>query len=154
MSQTTSLSDLDESIKTNFENDKHRMLANLVFTSNWLRNNFNAFIAPYGLSFQQFNILRILRGNGDWMSMNDIKRVMIDKSPHTTRMVTKLLEKNLVDRKRSSKDRRVIYVTITKKGLALLKKLDVESKGQNSFLDQITEAEAQQVNSILDKLRQ
>lgn len=147
------MSDLDENIKTRFENDRHRMMANLVFTSNWLKSRFNEFIVPYGISFQQFNILRILRGKGDWMTMNDIKSVMIDKSPHTTRMVTKLMEKELVERKRSAKDRRVIYVTITDLGLQFLKKIDLESQELNGFIDNISNEEAQQVNATLDKLR-
>lgn len=145
--------DLDKSIKTRFENNKHRMLANIVFTANWLKNNMNEFIAPYGLSNQQFNILRILRGKGDWMTMNDIKNVMIDKSPHTTRMVTKLMDKGWVKRKRSSKDRRVVFVSITPAGLDLLSELDGKSKDVMGFLDSISMEEAQKVNQILDKMR-
>lgn len=148
------VSDLDKNIKTRFQDDKHRMLANIVFTSNWLRNRFSAFITPFGLSSQQFNILRILRGKGDWMTMNDIKNVMIDKSPHTTRMVTKLLEKGWVERKRSEEDRRIIYVSITQSGLDLLKEVDREETTMVEFLEKITVEEAAQINAILDKMRE
>jgi DNA-binding MarR family transcriptional regulator len=147
------MSDLDDSIKTRFSSDKHRMLANIVFSANWIKNDFNQFIKPFGLSSQQFNILRILRGKGDWMTMNDIKSVMIDKSPHTTRMVTKLLDKGLVDRKRSDKDRRIIFVGITKEGLDQLAEIDKKAEDTPRFIDNYSEEEARLVNSILDKMR-
>lgn len=147
------MSDLDKAIKTKFENDKHRFVTNLIFTSNWIKNNFSDFLIPFEVSSQQFNILRILRGAGDWVSMNDIKKLMIDKSPHTTRLTTKLLDKELVKRRRSVKDRRVVYVTITEKGLKLLIKIDKESKDQMAFLNKITIEEAQLVTEILDKMR-
>jgi len=147
------VTDLDKAIKTKFENDKHRFLTNLIFTSNWIKNNFSDFLMPFDLSSPQFNILRILRGAGNWVSMNDIKKLMIDKSPHTTRLTTKLLEKDLVKRKRSEEDRRVVYVSITETGLKLLSKIDVEAKGQMDFLEKISVEEAQLMNSILDKMR-
>ena len=147
------MSDLDKSIKTKFRNDKHRMLANIVFTSNWLKNSMTEFITPFGLSHQQFNILRILRGKGEWMTMNDIKKVMIDKSPHTTRMVTKLLDKGWVNRKQGTKDRRVVYVKITQTGLNLLTEIDKMEIDVVSFLDKISDDEAKQVNELLDRMR-
>ena len=147
------MSDLDDAVKTNFENEKYRFVTNLIFTSNWIRNGFSDFLIPFDLSSQQFNILRILRGAGDWVSMNEIKKLMIDKSPHTTRMTNKLLEKELVERKRSDKDRRVVFVSITKKGLALLAKIDIESKEIMKFTENFSLEEAKQMNAILDKLR-
>ena len=147
------MSDLDESIKTRFQNEKHRMLVNIVFTSNWLRNKRSEFLKPYDLSFQQFNILRILRGNGGWMTMNDVKSVMIDKAPHMTRMVTKLLDKGFVERKPCLKDRRVTFIQISKPGLALLEELDQKTKDEMRMLDGITLEEAKVVNSVLDRIR-
>ncbi|BDD04571.1 MarR family winged helix-turn-helix transcriptional regulator [Aureibacter tunicatorum] len=148
------MSDLDDSIKTKFENEKHRFVTNLIFTSNWIKNGFSDFLAPFGISSQQFNILRILRGAGDWVTMNEVKNLMIDKSPHTTRMTTKLLDKKLLERKRCEEDRRVVYVSITKEGLALLAEIDQGGKEQMSFLEKISEEDAKTVNSILDKLRE
>lgn len=153
MPQRMEMSDLDKSIKTRFRDDKHRMLANLVFTSNWLKNRMTEFITPFGLSNEQFNILRILRGNGDWMTMNDVKSVMIDKSPHMTRMVNKLLDKGWVDRKQGTKDRRVVYVKITQSGLDLLTEIDGVELDVVGFLDNISGEEAKQVNEILDRMR-
>jgi len=88
------------------------------------------------------------------MTMNDIKNVMIDKSPHTTRMVTKLLENGWVERKRSEEDRRIIYVSITRSGLDLLKEVDREETTMIEFLEKITVEEAAQINAILDKMRE
>lgn len=147
------VSDLDKELKTNFQNDKYRFVTNLIFTSNWIKNGVNEHLSTFGMSSQQFNILRILRGADDWVSMNDIKKLMIDKSPHTTRLTTKLLDKKLVKRRRSEKDRRVVYVIITDEGLALLKEIDVGVEERMKFLDKVTVEEAQTVNSILDKMR-
>lgn len=147
------VSDLDEQIKTNFQNDKHRFITNVVFTSNWVKNNFSDFLTPFGVSSQQFNILRILKGADDWVAMNDIKKLMIDKSPHTTRLTTKLLDKKLVERRRSEKDRRVVFISITNEGRSLLDKIDIGAAKQMNFLEKITLEEAQTVSSILDKLR-
>jgi len=147
------VSDLDKEIKTKFQNDKHRFVTNLIFTSNWVKNGFSNFLIPFDLSSQQFNILRILKGAEDWVSMTEIKKLMIDKSPHTTRLTTKLLDKNLVKRRRSSVDRRVVYISITSEGLLLLKKIDLGSAEQMNFLDKISLEEAKVMNEILDRMR-
>lgn len=154
-SQTNKMASIDEELKTKFAHDKHRLFANVVFTSNWLSNLVAKFLAPFDLTSPQFNILRILRGAKDWVSMNDIKRLMVEKSPHTTRLVDKLQKKELVERKRSEKDRRVVYVSITQKGLDLLAEIDIKSKESNHMLalDRITDDEANKVNEILTKLR-
>ena len=145
---------IDEEIKTRFEHDKHRFIANLIFTSTWFRNQFDEFLKPYQLSQQQFNVLRILRGANDWVTMNDIKRLMIDKFPNTTRMSDKMIEKGLIERRRSEKDRRIVYLSITKKGLDLLKEID-ESKNLKhmAFMDRITDEEAVMMCEILDRMR-
>jgi DNA-binding MarR family transcriptional regulator len=148
------MASIDEEIKTEFMNDRHRFIANMVFTSGWMKNQFADFLKPYGLSSPQFNILRILRGASDWKAMNDVKDLMVEKSPNTTRLVDKLLNKQLIKRKRSASDRRVVYVAITPVGLDLLKEIDKEDNGDHvSFLEKITEEEAKQVNDILNKIR-
>ena len=103
---------------------------------------------------QQFNILRILRGADDWVTMNSIKDLMIDKAPNTTRLSDKLMDKELVERKRSSEDRRVVYLKITQKGLELLKKIDEDDRGEHKdFIDRISEKDAKHFSDILDKMR-
>lgn len=147
------MSDLEDHIKTKFKNERQKFLTNLVFTTNWVKNGYNGMLTPFGISGQQFNILRILRGAGDWVSMNDVKKLMIDKSPHTTRMTNKLLDKQLVKRKRSENDRRVVFVSITEEGLKMLAELDTVSNDHMKYLENISLEEAELVNSVLDKLR-
>ena len=144
---------IDIEIKGKFQNNKHRFIANLVFTSNWFRNLVGEHLKPYNISFQQLNILRILRGTKDWISMNDLKKFMIEKSPNATRLADKLITKGFVERKRSEVDRRVVYLTITDKGIELLETINKISGNYMEFTTRITEEEAKQVSDILDKIR-
>lgn len=148
------MASIDKEIKSKFTSEKHRFLANLMFTSSWVRNSFTDFFKAYGISSPQFNILRILRGANDWVAMSKVKAVMVEKSPNTTRLADKLLAKKLIERNRSDSDRRVVYVKITGKGLKLLKEMDDNNTGnQTAFLDKITEKDAKQISKILDKMR-
>ena len=148
------MANIDDDMKTKFANDKHRFVANVVYTGNWIKNQFSEFIKPFGVSPQQFNILRILRGANQWVSMNDIKNRMVEKSPNTTRLCDKLLEKKLIERRRDKRDRRLVFLRISKPGLQLLKEIDEHDDGSHmSFFDNISDEEAKIVSQVLDKLR-
>lgn len=145
---------IDEEVKTKFANERHRFITNVVYTSGWVTNLSTEALKPFGISNQQFNILRILRGASDWVAMTDVKGLMIEKSPNATRLADKMLNKNLIERKRSTSDRRVVYIRITKIGLDLLIAIDnTDNKIMAALMNNITEKEAKQVSSILDKLR-
>lgn len=145
---------IDEVTKTRFLNDKHRFVLNLMYTSNYIRSLFEEQLKPFGLTNPQFNILRILRGAGDWKTMGDVKELMVEKSPNTTRLVDKLLDKGLIKRERDVNDRRVVYIKITKKGLNVLKKIDEIEQGDHiDIFNRITEKEAKKASEIIDKLR-
>lgn len=144
---------IDTEIKGKFKNNKQRFIANLIFTSNWFRNLVGEHLKPYNISFQQLNILRILKGAEAWLSMNDLKNLMIEKSPNATRLADKLITKGFVERKRSEADRRVVYLAITDKGIELLETINKISGSYMEFTTRITEEEAQQVSDILDKIR-
>ena len=145
---------IDDEMKSRFQSDQHRAVANVMFTGSWIRNLFVDFIKPYGISPQQFNILRILRGAGDWMNMQDIKSRMVEKSPNTTRLCDKLLDKGLILRNRSEADRRVVFLKISEKGLELLADIDkVEPTQVEKFWENLTVEEANTLSDLLDKLR-
>jgi len=144
---------IDEEIKTRFTNDKHRALTNIIYTAQWVKKQFDAFILDYGLTGPQFNILRILRGAGDWTSMNKIKDLMIEKSPNATRLCDKLVAKELVARKKSDTDGRVVFLKISDAGLALLAEIDNAKGAHTTIGDNLTEEETNIINSLLDKLR-
>lgn len=133
---------------------KYRMMAEIGLTSTWIKGLWTTFLAPYGVSTQQFNILRILRAENDWMMMQDVKARMFEPAPNTTRLADKLVANKLIDRERSSDDRRVVFVKVTGKGISLLKKIDAEKRGpQYDFLENVTVEEAKNVAATLRKLR-
>jgi DNA-binding MarR family transcriptional regulator len=145
---------IDKAIKSKFKSEQQRMVVNLLYTSNWLKNIHSDLLQPFDITSQQYNILRILRGNGDWMTMNTVKERMIDKSPNTTRLADKLVTKKYVERKRCEEDRRVVYVKITAKGVKLMAEIDEKSmKPFEKIADKISNKDAAIVSSILDKLR-
>lgn len=145
---------IDQEIKTEFQNEQHRFIANLMFTSNWFQNLFNDFLKPFDISSQQFNVLRILRGAKDWVTMNEIKSLMIEKAPNATRLSDKLLAKGLVERKRSEEDRRIVYLSITQKGLDLLTKIDEQQENKMyEAMGKVTEEEAKLISGVLDRIR-
>lgn len=145
---------IDSEIKSTFVNDQHRFVTNLVFTAGWVQNAFTENLKPFGISPQQYNILRILKGAGEWLAMTEVKDGLLDKAPNATRLVNKLLKKELIERNRSEADRRVVYVRITKAGLALFEEINQQDSIVQHALDtHITAKEAKYVSDILDKFR-
>lgn len=145
--------EIGQVIKSKFRNARHKAVVNLRYTSNYIGNIQNSYMAQYDLSMPQFNILRILRGANGAISVNTVKDRMVEKSPNTTRLMDKLIDKGLMERVRCEEDRRVVYVSITKAGLDLLAKIDEDSESKLDVSGNLTEAEAEQLSALLDKLR-
>ncbi len=145
------MGDLSKDIKSKFKNNKVKALINIKYTANWLTSKEITFFKPHGISPQQFNILRILRGANEAVKVQVVKERMIERAPNATRLMDKLCDKKLIERVRCEDDRRVVFVEINKKGLALLKKIDGELN--IDFLNKLTEDEAKILSNILDKIR-
>lgn len=145
------MGDLGKDIKSTFTNQRVKALLNIKYTANWLDQIGAAILKPYQISEQQYNILRILRGAGKAITVNEVKERMIQKSPNATRLMDKLCEKKLIDRRRCENDRRVVFIQINRKGLDLLDKIDM--KELDGCLNVLTEDEAVTLNRILDKIR-
>lgn len=145
------MGDLSKDIQSSFPSSKVKALINIKYTANWLSNKEVAFFKPYGISPQQFNILRILRGAKEAIKVQLVKERMIERSPNATRLMDKLLEKKLISRYRCEHDRRVVYVEITEEGLLLLSNID--KAGKLSFLNNLSEEEAKLLSDLLDKIR-
>ncbi len=145
--------DIGEIIQSKFQSSFQKAVVNLRYTANFLGNIQNNFMAKYDLSIAQFNILRILRGAKGPISVNTIKERMVERSPNTTRLMDKLIEKNLIERVRCDNDRRVVYVEITKDGLDILARIDVDPDLRLNACGSLTEAEAEQLSNLLDKMR-
>ncbi len=145
---------IDSEIKSKFTNAQHRFVTNLVFTANWVQNAFVEDLKPFDVSPQQYNILRILKGIGDWTTMSEVKDGLMEKSPNATRLVDKLLKKRLIERRASAKDRRVVRVRISETGLKLFEEINQkESVIQKALNNNISARDANYVSSILDKFR-
>lgn len=145
---------IDSEIKSAFANDQHRFVTNLVFTAGWVQNAFTEHLKPFGISSQQYNILRILKGAGEWLAMSEVKDGLLEKAPNATRLVNKLLKKELIERNRSEMDRRVVYVRISEAGLALFEEINQTASVVQHALDtHITAKEARLASGILDKFR-
>ena len=145
------MGDIGKDIQSTFPNEHVKALINIKYTANWLDTIGNEMLKPSKITVQQYNILRILRGAGKAITVNSVKERMIQKSPNSTRLMDKLCDKGLIERKRCENDRRVVYVEITKGGLETIEKIPIERF--DAYMYKISEEEAKMLNTILDKLR-
>ena len=145
------MEDISKNINSKFANNKVKALLNIIYTANWINSHQNAFFKPYGISPQQYNILRILQGADNPIKVQIIKDRMIERSPNATRLMDKLCLKNLIERISCPEDRRVVHIQITKDGSRLLNKIFKHFK--NDLLENLTEKEAIQLSDLLDKIR-
>jgi DNA-binding MarR family transcriptional regulator len=142
---------ISKDMSSTFGSEKIKAFLNIKYTASWLHNKEVIFLKPFGVSPQQYNILRILRGAKKAVKVQLVKERMIDKSPNITRLMDKLLEKKLIERYRCKDDRRVVFVNITQLGLLLLTKID--KKGKIQYLEGLTTEEAIILSDLLDKIR-
>ncbi|MFT5238895.1 MAG: MarR family 2-MHQ and catechol resistance regulon transcriptional repressor [Ulvibacter sp.] len=145
------MGDISKDINSTFKNNKVKALLNLIYTANWINSKQNTFFKPFGISPQQYNILRILRGAPEPIAVQTIKDRMLERAPNTTRLMDKMCSKKLIDRVPCPGDRRVVHIEITEDGLQLLKKIDKE--GKDDILKNLTEEEAIVLSDLLDRIR-
>lgn len=145
------MGDLAKDINSDFSNNRVKALLNILYTANWISNYQNEFFKPFGISRQQYNVLRILRGSEVPLKVQTIKDRMIERSPNTTRLMDKLCAKQLIERLTSKTDRRVVKTQLTSKGRELLG--DIPNDFNVELLKNLTEEEAEQLSMLLDKMR-
>ena len=145
------MGDISKDINSKFDNNKVKALVNILYTASWITNIQNSFFKSFGISPQQYNILRILNGAKAPLKVQTIKDRMIDRSPNATRLMDKLCAKKLIDRIPCPEDRRVVHITITEKGKKLLG--EISENLNDDILKNLTENEATQLSDLLDKLR-
>jgi DNA-binding MarR family transcriptional regulator len=138
----------------NFTSEHHRSLVSLIFVGNWIISKHQLFFKKYDITMQQFNILRILRGqHPKSASINTLKERMLDKMSDVSRLVERLRKAELVERKSCEADRRAVDVKISPKGLQLLRVIDDEIIVLEDMLkNALTEKEVAQLNKLLDKM--
>ena len=146
---------IEEDIKsTNFEDNYHKAVINLSYTYSWINNFLRSQLEQYNLTPQQFNILRILRGQYPKpATVNLLKERMIDKMSDASRIVDRMIQKGLVSRCINNRDRRAVDIRISEDGLTILGKMDKEFKTRDLLKNNLTEDEASQLSNLLDKMR-
>lgn len=147
---------IEEVIKAkNSVSNEKRTVLNILYTQNILAEKFNEILKPFDVSAEQFNVLRILRGQkGKPAPMCAIQERMIARTSNTTRLVDKLVAKQLVTRKICSQNRRKMDIGITEKGLNLLRELDpLVDNQEKEHARNLTTTELEQLNTLLEKYR-
>jgi len=146
---------IEDVLRTNkFENEYHKASLNIIYTSNFIQGLFKEVIDREKITLQQFNVLRILRGQqGKPSTINLLKERLLDKMSDVSRIIDRLVQKKLVSRCISDRDRRAVDIYITKEGLAILEKLDKQVSVYTLLGHSLTEEECKQINYLLDKMR-
>ncbi|MBT1706401.1 MarR family winged helix-turn-helix transcriptional regulator [Chryseosolibacter indicus] len=136
-----------------FKSAHQKALVNFLYTSNWLHYKQQEFFKPYGITGQQYNILRILKGqHPKSISATEIKSRMLDRNSDVSRLLDRLELKNLIIKKTSTADKRATDVFITEQGLELLKAIAKKEELVDEMFN-ITEEEALLLSDLLDKCR-
>jgi DNA-binding MarR family transcriptional regulator len=137
-----------------FRSAKNKAMVNLLFTYGWTMEQIKQFVSAEDITPQQYNILRILRGSFPQpLSTMQIRERMLDKMSDTSRIVDRLIAKDLVKKSVSATDKRLVDVMITERGQALLDRLDNRNNDLDSIFKNLTDAEASALSNLLDKLR-
>lgn len=146
---------LEEEIKqTKFKSEQQKAILNILFTANWIQNLQKEFFEPYGITGQQFNILRILRGqHPNRICAYELKSRMLDKNSDVSRLLDRLIGKKLVDKSPSKKDKRASEIRITTQGLALLNEIDSLINTLDSRILKLSATDAAKLSALLDKCR-
>lgn len=145
------MGDISKDINSKFPNNRVKALLNIIYTANWINSCQNEAFKAFGISPQQYNILRILRGAGEPLKVQTIKDRMLERAPNATRLMDKLCAKNLIERFPSEHDRRVVKIAITDEGLQLLESIPKDLNKE--LLKNLTENEAEELSNLLDKMR-
>jgi len=145
---------LQEEIKqSSFRNERQKGIINLVYTYNWVQSQLKALLKPYGVTLQQFNVLRILNGQSVPISTHEIRARMLDRMSDVSRIVDRMYKKDLVKRTPCAKDRRLVDVAIADKGRRLIQQIDEQKDVIDGLLGNLEEAELVLLNGLLDKVR-
>ncbi|HQS05936.1 MAG: MarR family transcriptional regulator [Sphingobacteriales bacterium 17-39-43] len=137
-----------------FEDNHQKVVVNLIYTYGWITNLLRLKLNKHSITLQQYNILRILRGQyPNPATVNILKERMLDKMSDASRIVERLVQKDLVKRCVSNKDRRAVDILISQKGLDILQKLDNEVSLKDLLSKNMSDEEANTLSGLLDKMR-
>ncbi len=143
----------DEIKQSTFSSAQQKAVLNLIFTSSWLHNMHQQFLKPFGITGQQFNILRILKGqHPKSISAKEIKSRMLDQNSDVSRLLQRLLKKDFIIVETCPNDKRATEISISQKGISLLNEINKQQKKLDRIIA-LSEKEAEQLSELLDKSR-
>lgn len=147
--------EIEKEIYSNkFENNHQKVIINLIYTYGWITNLLKQKLNRHKITLQQYNILRILRGqHPNPATINLLKERMLDKMSDASRIVERLVQKELVKRCINDKDRRAVDILISPKGLEILKTLDIQMSSREILKKNLSDEDAELLSSLLDKMR-
>jgi DNA-binding MarR family transcriptional regulator len=145
---------IEELIKqTKFRDEKHKAIISILYTANLLNNFHEDYFRQFELTSQQYNALRILRGqHPNPATVNLIRERMMDKMSDASRIVERLRKAGFVERVVSKKDRRAVDVLITQKGLDVLALIDARDEKTDIPARYLSQDEAAELNRLLGKV--
>lgn len=148
------MADFEDDIQSKFINERVKANLNVLYTANWIYNKMSSNLKPFGLTHEQFNVLRILRGkHPDFMNQKDVLSRMVAPNSNLTLIIKKLIGKNLVKVNQSAEDKRAYEINLTENGLLKLKEVDEFIRSQKDGFSSLSESEAFHLNALLDKIR-
>jgi DNA-binding MarR family transcriptional regulator len=143
----------DEIQQKNFKTQQQKLAVNILYSCNWLNGHYAVFFKGLDITIQQFNVLRILRGQPHPCALKIIKERMLDRMSDASRIVDKLVAKKYVIRKQCPGDRRSVHLLISDQGRQLLESLDYIDDETKDIFKNLTASEIEQINNLLDKMR-
>lgn len=146
---------IQEEIKQKgFRSSFQKAFINIIYTNNWLQEQVRSMLSGEGLTNQQFNVLRILRGSHpEPLSTLQIRERMLDKMSDTSRIVDRLMKKDFVTKITCPTDKRLVDVCITDLGLEKLAQIDKKEVLIDQSLHNLSPEEAETLSQLLDKIR-
>ncbi len=145
---------IEDAIKSSFRSEEQKVRVNIYFTSYFLNNQIVEVLKQFKLSFAQYNTLRILRGQyPKSISLLLLRDRMLDKGADVSRLVERLFQRDLIDRRESKEDRRKRDISINQNGLDLLTLIEPLEAGLDQHLSHLTQEENEQLHLILNKIR-
>lgn len=146
---------IEEEIKQKkFRSPLQKVAINLLYTASWLQNQQHQFFKSFGITFSQFNILRILRGQyPNKISGVEIKSRMLDKNSDIPRLLDRLIKKKMISKSQCPNDKRAADILITEQGLDVLRQMDPLMDQMEKLYIHLSDEEATQLSQLLDKSR-
>jgi DNA-binding MarR family transcriptional regulator len=144
----------EEIQQQSFQSPSQKAAVNIIYTYFWIKERISKVLKPYGITIQQYNVLRILKGqHPKGITTSDIRSRMLDKMSDASRLVDRLENGGYVEKRTNQQDRRLVSVRITDEGLNLLAKIKMDHGPIDEMLVHLSKEETEQLNDLLDKLR-